>query len=138
MNSKLFKIMIASIAVILIAGVGALIYILNSSDNENKELSAEEMMKYAYTTEEMTTDLKDGNFLVIQFEFIMDSKKARAEIENRSFQLKNKVIKETIDLTEAEVQSGLSELETNLKNKMNELMDEGKIIDVYIISKIIQ
>lgn len=138
MNSKLFKIMIGSIAVILIVGVGALIYILNSSDDENKELSLDEMVEYSFTTAEMSTDLKDGSFVRIQFDIITDSKKARAEIENRSFQFQNLFIKESVNLTEADIQTGLTELETKLKDQMNELMDEGNIIDVYIISKVIQ
>ncbi|WP_117160864.1 flagellar basal body-associated FliL family protein [Paraliobacillus sp. X-1268] len=138
MNSKLFKIMISSIAVILIVGVGALIYILNSSDGENEELSIEKMVEYSYTTDEMSTDLKDGSFVRMQFDIITDSKKARTEIENRSFQFKNIFIKESVNLTEADVQAGLTELETKLKDQMNELMDEGNIIDVYIISKVIQ
>ncbi|WP_117169702.1 flagellar basal body-associated FliL family protein [Paraliobacillus sediminis] len=138
MNSKLFKIMIGSIAIILIVGVGALIYILNSSDDENKELSLEEMVEYSYTTEEMSTDLKDGSFVRMQFDIITDSKKARTEIENRSFQFQNLFIKESVNLTEADIQAGLTELETKLKDQMNELMDEGNIIDVYIISKVIQ
>lgn len=138
MNSKLFKIMIGSIAIILIVGVGALIYILNSSDDENKELSLEEMVEFSFTTEEMSTDLKDGSFVRMQFDIITDSKKARTEIENRSFQFQNLFIKESVNLTEADIQAGLTELETKLKDQMNELMDEGNIIDVYIISKVIQ
>ncbi len=130
--------MIGSIAIILIVGVGALIYILNSSDDENKELSLEEMVEYSYTTEEMSTDLKDGSFVRMQFDIITDSKKARTEIENRSFQFQNLFIKESVNLTEADIQAGLTELETKLKDQMNELMDEGNIIDVYIISKVIQ
>ncbi|GGM21439.1 hypothetical protein GCM10011351_04140 [Paraliobacillus quinghaiensis] len=138
MNPRLFKIMIGSLVVILIVGIGALIYILNSSDETDGELSIEEMVEYSFTTEEMNTDLKNGGFVQIQFNIITDSKKARAEVQNRSFQLKNIFIKESVDLTKTDFQQGLSDLETNLKNQMNELMNEGKIIDVYIISKILQ
>ncbi|MFB1049566.1 flagellar basal body-associated FliL family protein [Paraliobacillus sp. JSM ZJ581] len=139
MNPKLFKTMITSLIIITIAGVGAIAYIvLNNDDKTSDELSIKEMVEYSHTTEEMNTDLKDDSFVQVQFQLITDSKKAKKEVINRQFQLKNFLIKESVDLTEKDFQEGLSTLETKLKDQMNELMDDGKIIDVYIISKIIQ
>lgn len=138
MNPKLFKVMIVSLIVITIAGVGAIAYIVLNSNESSDELSIEKMVEYSHTTEEMNTDLKDGSFVQIQFQLITDSKKAKEEVINRQFQLKNIFIKESVDLTEKDFQEGLSALETKLKDQMNELMDDGQIIDVYIISKIIQ
>ncbi|WP_182199163.1 flagellar basal body-associated FliL family protein [Paraliobacillus salinarum] len=138
MNPKLFKMMIVSLIVITIAGVGAIAYIVVNSNESSEELSIEKMVEYSHTTEEMNTDLKDGSFVQIQFQLITDSKKAKEEVINRQFQLKNIFIKESVDLTEKDFQEGLSALETKLKDQMNELMDDGQIIDVYIISKIIQ
>ncbi|CQR47691.1 flagellar basal body-associated protein FliL [Paraliobacillus sp. PM-2] len=138
MNPKLFKTMMITLVIITVAGIGSIAYIMFNSDKATGELSIEDMVEYSYTTEEMNTDLKDGSFVQIQFQLITDSKKAREEVINRQFQLKNIFIKESVNLTERDFQEGLAELETKLKNQMNELMDDGTIIDVYIISKIIQ
>lgn len=130
--------MIISLIIITVAGAGAVAYIMINNDQSSESLSIEDMVEYSYTTEEMNTDLQDGSFVQIQFQLVTDSKKAREEVENRQFQLKNIFIKESVDLTEEDFQSGLAELETELKNQMNELMDDGTIIDVYITNKIIQ
>lgn len=131
--------MIISLIVITLAGVGAVVYIMFfSGDDPPEELSIDDMVNHSFTTEEMTTDLQDGSIVRIQFQLVTDGKKARQEVEKRQPQLKNIFIKESVSLSEEDFQSGLSELETNIKNQMNELMDDGKIIDVYITSKIIQ
>lgn len=98
----------------------------------------EDLVKYSYETSEITTDLQDGGFVRIQFQIVTDGKKARNEISNRDFQLKNILIKELTNLTEEEFTTGLDEIEEIVENKLNELMIEGKIVDVYTISKILQ
>ncbi|WP_186577464.1 flagellar basal body-associated FliL family protein [Aquibacillus kalidii] len=139
MNPKLLKILIAILVAITITGVVAFVLVLNVfGDKKDEPLSLDKMVEYSFTTEEMNTDLQDGSFVQIQFQFMTDSEKAKKEIEQRSFQIKNEFIKQSVSLTEADFKSGLTELESNLKTKMNELMTEGKIIDVYIINKIIQ
>lgn len=140
MNPKLFKAMIISLVSITVIGVVAFVVVLNVSgkgSNDGK-LSLDKMVEYSFTTEEMSTDLQDGSFVQIQFQIVTDSKKAKEEIQKRQFQLQNLFIKESVTLNEKDFKSGLSELETNLKTNMNEFMSDGKIIDVYITSKIIQ
>ena len=41
-------------------------------------------------------------------------------------------------MTEEDFNDGLSDLEVNLKTKLNEIMTEGKITEVYTINKIMQ
>lgn len=140
MNPKLFKAMIISLVSITVIGVVAFVVVLNVSgkgSNDGK-LSLDKMVEYSFTTEEMSTDLQDGSFVQIQFQIVTDSKKAKEEIQKRQFQLQNLFIKESVTLNEKDFKSGLSELENNLKTNMNEFMSDGKIIDVYITSKIIQ
>ncbi len=138
MNPKLIKILVAVLLVITIAGAVTLYFVLNNTSNEGEAMSIDDMVKYSYTTEEIRTDLNDGNFVLIQFQFITNSKDALSEIEKREFQVKNVFIKQSVDLTETDFQENLTDLENNMKNAMNEKMTEGQIVEVLITSKVIQ
>ncbi|RCW70709.1 flagellar basal body-associated FliL family protein [Saliterribacillus persicus] len=139
MNPKLLKILIISLTTVTIIGIAAFVWVLFfSGDDSDGELSLEKVVEYSYTTTELRTDLKDGNFVLIQFQFVTDSKKAKEEIQMREFQVKNEFIKESVVLTEEDFKNNLAEIEDNLKTIMNEQMNEGKITDVYIVSKVIQ
>lgn len=132
--------MITSIVgIILIAGVTAVI-VLNVVGDKNKSgaQSIDDIVDYSYETPEITTDLKDGSFVRIQFQIVTDGKKAQSEISKREFQLKNILIKELAKMKEADFKSGLSSLEEDVQAKLNDVMTEGKITDVYTINKILQ
>ncbi len=138
MNPKLIKILVVVLLIITIAGAVTLYFLLNNTSNDGEAMSIDDMVKYSYTTEEIRTDLNDGNFLLIQFQFITNSKAALVEIEKREFQVKNEFIKLSVDLTAKDFQENLSELESDIKTAMNKHMTEGQIVDVLIISKVIQ
>ncbi len=132
--------MLTSLTVILIIGISAFVVVqyVNSDEQSGKTSSIDKMEEYSYETPEITTDLKDGNFVRIQFQIITDGKDAKKEIEKRDFQIKNILIKELATLEEKDFQSGLDDLEKHVKTKLNEVMTTGKITDVYTISKILQ
>ncbi len=132
--------MLTSLTVILIIGISAFVVVqyVNSDEQSGKTSSIDKMEEYSYETPEITTDLKDGSFVRIQFQIITDGKDAKEEIEKRDFQIKNILIKELATLEEKDFQSGLNDLEKHVKTKLNEVMTTGKITDVYTISKILQ
>lgn len=131
--SKLVKTMLTSIVIILLGGIITYLVLTNIKGDP-----IEDLVKYSYETPEITTDLKEGGFVRIQFQIVTDGKKAKNEIANRDFQLKNILIKELAHVTEEEFTTNLGNLEKIVKEKLNELMTEGKIVDVYTISKILQ
>ncbi|MBM7540579.1 flagellar basal body-associated FliL family protein [Amphibacillus cookii] len=138
MNSKVFKIILGVLAIIAISGMAAIIFILVNEDDPDRELTIDEQIEYSYTTEQISVDLQDGRFVQLQFNLITNNSDARDEVEKRQFQFNNILIKESVNMTSDDIQAGLSELETNLKNEMNELMEEGEITDIYIVGKIVQ
>lgn len=140
MMSKPVKIMVTSFAILLIASIAAIVVLLNvvNADDEEKELTIEEVVKYSYQTPEITTDLEDGTYVRIQFQVITDGKAAFEEVSQRDFQLVNILIKELAVMNEEDFKSGLGELEQVIKTKLNEVMTEGQITDVYTINKILQ
>ncbi|HIV75774.1 MAG TPA: flagellar basal body-associated FliL family protein [Candidatus Pseudogracilibacillus intestinigallinarum] len=138
--SKVLKITAISVASLLAIAMITVVVVLyfNNNNIESKELSIDEMNEFSYETPEVTTDLKDGVFVRIQFQLIMDSKASLKEIEKREFQIKNILIKELAVMTEEDFNAGLADLEKVLQQKLNEIMTEGTIKDVYTISKIMQ
>src|SRR5690625_4308759 len=138
--SKVLKITAISVASLLAIAMITVLVVLyfNNNNIESKELSIDEMNEFSYETPEVTTDLKDGVFVRIQFQLIMDSKASLKEIEKREFQIKNILIKELAVMTEEDFNAGLADLEKVLQQKLNEIMTEGTIKDVYTISKIMQ
>jgi len=131
--NRLIKTMITSLMIIILAGITIFIIFTKVKGDP-----IDDLVKYSYETPEITTDLQDGSFVRIQFQIVTDGKKAKNEIEKRDFQLKNILIKELAHLSEEEFTTELVELEKIVKDKLNELMTEGKILDVYTISKILQ
>lgn len=131
--SKLVKKTLTTLIALLV--IGGITYTVYANMQEDP---IEDLVKYSYETEEITTDLQGGAFLRIQFQIVTDGKKAKKEISQRDFQLKNILIKELANLTEEEFTNSLEGLEEIIQKKLNELMTEGKIIDVYTISKILQ
>ncbi|WP_100010951.1 flagellar basal body-associated protein FliL [Lentibacillus sediminis] len=138
--SKLLKTMGISLAVLLLGGAAATVVILNVSgeSKEGEAITIDEMVNYSYQSPEVTTDLKGGSFVRIQFQIITDGKAAQEEISKRDFQLSNILIKELATMEEKDFQEGLGELENTVKKKLNEVMTEGTITDVYTINKIMQ
>ncbi|MCF3942425.1 flagellar basal body-associated FliL family protein [Oceanobacillus alkalisoli] len=135
--SRLVKVMITSLAILLVGAISVLIVVLNVEGAE-EELSIDKVVKYSYETEEIVTDLQDGTFVRIQFRILTDGKEAHEEISLRDFQLVNILIKELALMDEEAFKEGLGDLEATLKDSLNEVMTEGTITDVYTINKILQ
>lgn len=132
--------MITSLVILLVGAVVALVVVLNvnGKSEEGDSQTIDDIVEYSYESPEITTDLEDGTFVRIQFQIVTDGKKAKEEIAKRDFQLKNILIKELATKSEEDFKAGLSELEQTVKTKLNELMTEGKITEVYTINKILQ
>ncbi|UOQ93227.1 flagellar basal body-associated protein FliL [Halobacillus shinanisalinarum] len=138
-KSSLFKTVMIIMGTITILGVAALIFVLNLDSSEaDGERSIDEIREASLLTEEITTDLKDGHFVRISFRIVTDSKSALEELEKRDFQMKNILIKELAAMEGEAFQGGLSELEKVIKLKLNELMNEGQITEVYTVDKVLQ
>ncbi|SEB03225.1 flagellar FliL protein [Thalassobacillus cyri] len=140
MNSKLLKSMVIVLSSLTVLGIVALIIVLNIGEQQKVEgkRSIDEIIETSYETEEITTDLKDNRFVRIQFRIVTDSKDANEELQKRDFQLQNVLIKELASMEVSEFKSGLGQLETTVKLKLNEMMTKGEVTDVYTIKKVLQ
>lgn len=140
MGSGMVKTMVTTLVGLLLGGAIALVIVLNvSGDDKNGDAQTiDEIVEYSYQTSEVTTDLQDGSFVRIQFQIVTDSKDAKEEIAKREFQIKNILIKEMATMKAEDFKSGLGNLEDVIQLKLNKVMTDGKVTDVYTISKILQ
>lgn len=140
-NNKVVMTMLVLLLVITLAGAGAFIYIWKfTGDEKEKEPSIEEILESSVDVEEITTNLAADNFIRISFKIQTDSKKAKEELEKRDFQVKNIIIQELSEKTTEDLKgkNGQIKLENDLKDKINELMQEGKVVQVYIVNSLLQ
>ncbi|MEG9296662.1 flagellar basal body-associated protein FliL [Mangrovibacillus sp. Mu-81] len=141
MKNKFITIMLILLVTITLVGVIALVVILKfSDDEETKEPSIEEVIEASVDIPEITTNLLSNDFIRISFKIQTDSKKAKQELEKRDFQVNNIIIEELSEMKAEDLQGkkGKELIEDKVKEKVNSLMQEGKVEKVYITSMMIQ
>jgi len=141
-NNKLLTIMLSIVAVIALIGVIAYVLLtqLNGEAKEAKEPTIEEVILASVDIPEIRTNLADGHYAILQLKIQTDSEDAAQELTQRIFQVNNLVIQELSEMTEEDLKGkqGKVLFEKAIKAKMNELMQEGEIQQVYITSFIVQ
>jgi flagellar protein FliL len=138
MNRKAINIMIVILVCVSIAG-GVVLYLMLGDENKSHagERSIEDMIEDSFETEAVTTDLKDGNYVKIKFRIVTDNEETKQTLQ-KDFRLQNIIIKELATKEEKDLKTGLSELEKAMKKKLNELVVEGEVTDVYTTEKVLQ
>lgn len=140
-KNKLLNIMIIILIAITLVGVVAYFVIANFTKvDSSKEPTIDEILKVSIDTEEMTTNLNDGSYLVIRLTITADSKKTREELEKRNFQINNILIQElsSMESEQFTTKEGLLEVEELLKMRLNEIVQTGTVQRVYITNRLIQ
>ncbi|MFT8319503.1 MAG: flagellar basal body-associated protein FliL [Bacillus sp. (in: firmicutes)] len=140
-NNKVVMIMLILILAIAIIGTGGFIYLSKfAGDQKEKEPSIDEVIESSVDIPEITTNLASDSFIRISFKIQTDSKKAKEELEKRDFQVQNIIIQELSEKTEQDLKGkkGQLDLENDLKDKINELMQNGEIVQVYITNSLLQ
>ncbi|MDZ5781817.1 flagellar basal body-associated FliL family protein [Marinococcus luteus] len=141
--------MIMLLTLVLIAGAAAAVYqFLGSSEQAEgseeekaEELSAEELRELTWDMDEMTTNLKGNDrYIKTMFSLQADNEKAREELEQRDYQINNIIIHELAQLEPGDIEGseGTTEMEGRIREKVNEVMTEGKVQRVYTTERVIQ
>ncbi|MFE0506482.1 flagellar basal body-associated protein FliL [Peribacillus butanolivorans] len=142
MKKKLLTIMLIMMVAITLVGVIAVVVVTKLSDPTSAEgkPSIDEIIKSSVEIPEITTNLSGNDYIKISFMVQTENKKAKEELEKRSFQVKNIIIAELSEMkaTELTGKKGKEKLQDTLKTRINELMEEGKVEKVYITSSILQ
>lgn len=133
--------MIIILVTIALTGVVAYFVLTNLTKSDGpKEPSIDDILETTVDIEEMTTNLNDGHYLVIQFKIQANNKKTKEELEKRNFQIKNILIQELASMKGEQftTKEGLLEVEDTLKMRINEIVQTGTVEKVYITNRLIQ
>ncbi|WP_328284593.1 flagellar basal body-associated protein FliL [Anoxybacillus sp. J5B_2022] len=133
--------MLVTLVSITLISVVALVIVLKFTGNQEKKApTADEIVASSVDVPEITTNLADGSFIKISFKIQMDSKDGKAEAEKRDFQIKDIIIEQLSMMKPADFngEQGKTNLKNRLKEKINQIMQDGKVEQVYITSFILQ
>lgn len=140
-NNKLLTIMLIILVSITLIGVVAMVVVtqLNKGTAAQVE-SIDDIVASSVDIDEITTNIADDNYVKIALKIQTTSKDAAAELKKRDFQVKSILINELSEMSKEDLdgKKGKEMLENTLKTKINELMQDGEVQQVYITSYIIQ
>jgi flagellar FliL protein len=111
-----------------------------ATEEKPEKLTADEQLERTVETKEIRTNLADNKYILIKFAFLMDSIEAKSELDKLSIQLNSILVSVLASTHSNDIQGaeGLQKLETMVLNRVNEILEEGKVVQVYIPEKIIQ
>lgn len=140
MKNKLLTITLIILVAITLVGVIAIIAINQLNSSSDKEPSIDDIIEASVEIPEITTNLAGNDYIKIAFMIQTDGKKAKSELEKRSFQVNNIIIGELSEMKAEELtgKAGKEKLQNAIKQSTNELMQEGQVEQVYITSSILQ
>ena len=139
-NKVVAVLMIMLVSIALIGVVVVVLVDQLTGEAAGTEPTIEEVVESSIDVPELTTNLKDGNFIRISLKVQGDSKKAAEELGLRMFQIKNLIISELSEKSAEELKGkeGKVAFQESLKTQLNGLMHEGEVQKVYITSYLIQ
>ncbi|WP_409294370.1 flagellar basal body-associated protein FliL [Peribacillus sp. SCS-26] len=141
-KKKLVTIMLILVLSITLIGGIALVVVMKFTGDEkaHAQPNIDEIVEASVEVPEITTNLSSGDFIRISFTVQTDGKDAKEELEKRNFQVKNIIVSELSDMKAADLtgKAGKEKFEELLKGRIGSLMQEGKIVKVYITSSILQ
>ncbi|XJZ29051.1 flagellar basal body-associated protein FliL [Bacillota bacterium Lsc_1132] len=140
LNKKLVRTMVILMLVIALAGTGAAVYIVKYNGKSSKGPTIDDVLKYSVDVSEITTNLASDNYAKMAFKIQTNSKKAKDELTKRDFQVRNIIIEELSEKKAEDLQgkAGKLQLEEALKTKINQVMQDGKVVQVYITESLLQ
>lgn len=133
--------MIILVALTLIGVLALVLYtqVFQESEPEG-EPTIDQVLERSVETEEITTNLLSNHVIRSQFVFQLENTDAKVEFEKRNFQVENIIIQELSDMRDADFQGsqGMQELEDRIRSEVNEIMQEGHVVEVYMNQRVIQ
>ncbi len=134
---KMMKVLLILLLVLGAAGAGAFFVLgkdAEGSAEEEKQPSAEELAAMSIDTDVITTNLASPNFGIVQFNILLDSEKAKEEAAKRTPEVRAAIISTVAGFTKEELvgQEGIALLEEQLKGKLADIIQTGKVDRVLV------
>lgn len=139
-NKVLTMIIIVLVAIILIGGICFVLFTQFNKPAKSLEPTIDEIVAASVEIPEITTNLADNKVVRFSLKIQTSSKDAAAELTKRDFQVKDIVIQELSEMEQKDLEGkqGKQVFQKALKTKINELMQEGEVQEVYFTSFITQ
>lgn len=137
-NKLAFSMIVMMLTIIIIALVAVIIYF--KLNDESSKQSIDYIVASSWQTKEITTNTKDNQYVRIQFQIQLDNKKAKKEIEKRDFQVYDIIYNSLTEMNAEDFtsQEKIVKLEETLSSEINEILQDGEVVQIYTIEKIIQ
>ena len=136
-------IIILVVVLLVMGGAGFMTYKYIFGDNvtaKTEPVTATELAERSFTTDDMTTNIKDERFINVQFTIVTDSVETKEDLELRKFQVHNVILGDLAEMTKAQLttKEDMQKFEQTLRKQLTSLLDEGEVQRVYMTKKIIQ
>ncbi len=135
-NKVLTIIIILLVAIILMGGIAFVLFTQFNKPAGSQEPTIDEIVKASVEVPEITTNLADNKIVRFSLKIQTSNEDAADELTKRDFQVKNIVIQELSELEQKDLEGkqGKQVFQKSLKTKINELMQEGEVQEVYFTS----
>ncbi|MBT2756007.1 flagellar basal body-associated protein FliL [Mesobacillus foraminis] len=140
-NNKLVMSLVIMLGIVILAAAAAVFFLMRGqAEGGPKEPGIDEVLESSVDVEEITANLATDDYIRVSFKIQTDSKKAKEELEKRDFQTRNVIIYELSEKKAEDLQGkdGKLLLEDTIKDKLNGVMQEGKVVKVYITEALLQ
>ncbi len=133
-------IIIVLVAIILIGVIAFVLFTQFNKPAGSMEPTIDEIVEASVEVPEITTNLADNKVVRVSLKIQTTNKDAAAELTKRDFQVKDIVIQELSEMEQKDLEGkkGKQVFQKSLKTRINELMQEGEIQEIYITSFITQ
>ncbi len=129
-------IIIVLVAIILIGGICFVLFNQFNKPAKSLEPTIDEIVEASVEIPEITTNLADNKVVRLSLKIQTTNKDAAAELTKRDFQVKNIVIQELSEMEQKDLEGkqGKQIFQKALKTRLNELMQEGEVQEIYLTS----
>lgn len=134
------------VAITLLAGVTFVLYKYllapsqEASTNNVKPLSVEELHELSLETGDITTNLKDNRYVVVNFTIVTDNKKVKEEVSKGMPFVRNEIIRalSSLSVEDLSTEEGINALEARLTMGFNSFLQKGEVVRVVTTTKLFQ
>jgi flagellar FliL protein len=146
-KNKLLNMSVILLIAITLLGIVALVlykYVLIPQDTNNQNAlndpSIEEMVEMSVSTGELTTNLADNRYAVMDFTIVLNNEDAKEEVEMGLFLVKREIIGVLSSLTSEDLtgEEGVNAMEARIISRVNNILQEGEVVKVVTTKRLIQ
>ncbi|KKK38984.1 flagellar basal body-associated protein FliL [Mesobacillus campisalis] len=125
-----------AITAVVVIGMGSVFFLGKDAFGfgSEKKPSVEDIVELSVDTDVITTNLASNNFAVVQFNILLDSKEAKAELDMRKPEVRAAVIAILAGFTKDQLtgREGIANLEEELYAKLEAMVESGRVERVLV------